>query len=89
MTTLLIGLKEYHETLSRQLIKVRQEFQQVENRWQALSSVYEGTAADEFRRHWHRTVTNFEEYIDRTQQIAAALQERIEALQEADNAVGL
>jgi len=89
MRRLLVGLQDYHSSLQRHVMQVRQEFQQLENRWHALGSVYEGTAAEEFRQHWLRTTAGFNEYVNQTQQISGILRERIDALEEADRAVGL
>lgn len=89
MRVLLTGLEEYQESLTHHINQVRDDFQMMENRWHALNSVYEGTAADDFRHHWMRTVESFQEYINQTQQISIILQERIEALREADQAGNL
>ncbi len=89
MRVLLTGLTDYQNSLGYHLNQVRDEFQQLESRWNALNVVYEGTAADEFRSFWLVTISNFNNYIDQTQQISSILQDRIDALNEADRAVGL
>ncbi|MBA3531142.1 MAG: hypothetical protein H0T73_04385 [Ardenticatenales bacterium] len=73
-------MEEYHRSVRRHLIELRTEFGQVESRWHAFSAVYEGDAADQFRAHWLGTVERFREYIERTESIAAVLEERIEHL---------
>jgi hypothetical protein len=83
--TLLAGLREYHNSLKRHLILVRQEFAEVEKQWYAFSSVYEGNHADQFRARWLNTTQVFHEYVDRSERIATILEERIEALQLLDN----
>jgi uncharacterized protein YukE len=81
---LLAGLREYHASLTRHVTELRAEFDVLQTRWQAFSAVYEGDAADQFRAGWIRTVSRFQEYITRTQRIAAILEERIERLEEAN-----
>ena len=81
---LLAGLREYHVSLERHLAQLRTEFDSLQNRWYAFSTVYEGDAADQFRAGWLRTVSRFQEYINQTQQISSILEKRIERLEEAN-----
>lgn len=83
-TQLLQGLDTYQSSLNRHLAQLQQEFAHLDRRWQALSSVYDGQAADDFRTHWLRTRAGFEEYSQVTARINALLQERIEALRQAE-----
>lgn len=85
MTQLLTGLKEYRLSLERHSQLVSAEYQQVEQRWQGFSSVYEGTAANVFRSNWIRTQVGFEEYISAVQRISRLLDQRISALIVADS----
>lgn len=89
MRVLLSGLQDYRDGLSSHVKMIGQAFQTLEGRWHALSAVYEGTGADEFKTHWHNTIASFNDYINRAQQITAVLQERIGALEDADRAGGL
>jgi len=81
---LLAGLEEYRTSLQRHLIELRTEFSQLENRWHSFSGVYEGDAADQFRAQWLRTTERFREYVQRTEAIAAILDERIDHLREVN-----
>lgn len=85
---LLAGLREYHQTLSRHLGVLSTEYLQLERRYQALSPVYEGDAADQFKLGWSRTHSTFREYIDRGEVIRRLLSERIEALENANRPDG-
>jgi len=84
---LLAGLQEYQRVLEKHLSSLINEFQQLDNSWRQFSSVYEGTAADEFRAGWMRTAQRFQEYIDQTQKIKTFLEKGIEDLSEVDRPV--
>ncbi len=81
---LLQGLEEYRAGLRRLLIETRTDFDQLQERWRLFSAVYEGDSADQFRAHWQRTAASFEEYVERSEAIAAILDERIEHLREVN-----
>ena len=81
---LLAGLQEYQRVLEKHLSSLINEFQQLDNSWKQFSSVYEGTAADEFRAGWMRTAQCFQEYIEQTQKIKTFLEKGIEDLGEVD-----
>ncbi len=84
-THLLQGLEFYQQSLDQHLSRLRHEFEHLERRWQALSSVYEGQSAEDFRAHWLRTRADFEEYTLVTTRINVLLQERIDALRRLDS----
>jgi uncharacterized protein YukE len=84
---LLAGLQEYQRVLEKHLSSLINEFQQLDNYWKQFSSVYEGTAADEFRAGWMRTAQRFQEYIEQTQKIKTFLEKGIEDLSEVDRPV--
>ena len=86
---LLNGLVEYRASLARHLQELRDEFQALELRWGAFSTVYDGDAAQEFKEHWARTTSNFAEYLERTTHISRILDERIDALREANRPDGV
>lgn len=83
---LLAGLEEYSRTLEAHSSRLRVEFDHLDGRWRAFSSVYAGEAADQFRAGWARTAQNFQEYLHQTERIQGVLRERIEALREANRA---
>lgn len=86
---LLLGLRDYQGSLERHLLSLQQEFATMDTRWHALSAVYEGSAAREYRTHWERTRTGFEEYIHACHRINRLLGERISRLEEAERTGGL
>jgi uncharacterized protein YukE len=86
---LLQGLRDYHHTLTRHLSVLDTEYRQLERRYHALSSVYEGDAAEQFKVGWSRTHAIFREYIDRGEVIQRLLAERVEALEGADRLDGI
>jgi uncharacterized protein YukE len=81
---LLQGLTEYGHALERHLGFLKHLFDNLDSHWRQFSSVYEGEAADQFRAGWTRTTESFNEYIEQTDRIGKLLEERIEALREAD-----
>ncbi|MFL5659451.1 MAG: WXG100 family type VII secretion target [Ktedonobacteraceae bacterium] len=85
---LLTGLEEYHRRLREHISQMEQQYQQLEKRWQAFSAVYEGNAAEQFRTGWRRTTEGFRGYVDQGHNIMKVLEERIEALREANRAEG-
>ena len=85
---LLSGLVEYRHQLTSHLARLRNEYASLDNGWRAFSSTYEGDAADQFREGWMRTARRFNEYIDNTQRIMQILDERIQALEEANRRDG-
>ena len=86
---LLSGLKDYLDSLMAHLEKLQESFEELSSRWSALSSVYEGNAADQFRAGWMNTTENFTEYIEETRKISDLLEERIQALEEADHSTNI
>ncbi len=84
-TRLLLSLlEEYRRSLRHHLVEVRTEFDQVSRRWQIFAEVYDGDAADQFKEGWNRTSARFHEYTERSEAIAAVLDQRIEELREAN-----
>ncbi|SMB82005.1 hypothetical protein [Deinococcus hopiensis] len=85
---LLNGLRDYHATLTRHHQVLSAEYLSLERRYHALRHVYEGDAAEQFKAGWGRTDANFREYIGRGQVIMRLLEERIEALEAANQPSG-
>ena len=81
---LLESLEDYERALTRQATAFRCELGPLHNSWLQLSSVYEGTAAEQFHSGWQRTTHALEDYIDSTERLLPILRERIEALRTAD-----
>jgi uncharacterized protein YukE len=87
-TILLAGLVEYHRRLEQHVIRLEQEYQELDKRWQAFSKVYEGDAAEQFRAGWRRTGDGFRVYVEQSRRIMKVLEERIESLREVNRAEG-
>jgi uncharacterized protein YukE len=85
---LLDGLKSYRTVLDRHLGILQADFQQLELRSRALQSVYEGEAAEQFQAAWWRTVRWFQDYQDYTNKLKSILNERITALEAANQPSG-
>jgi uncharacterized protein YukE len=81
---LLNGLVDYHNRLYLHVTQLQQEYQQLEVRWRTFRDVYEGDAAEQFKRGWEHTAAGFQVYIDETQQIMKILEERIGFLGKAN-----
>lgn len=81
---LLKGLEEYSRALEQHSMLLKLEYNSLDVRWQMFSRVYEGDSADQFRAGWLRTSQNFQDYMNQTEQIKRILDERIEALREAN-----
>jgi len=80
---LLSGLIEYQSALDRHVQSLRQEFDELDLRWQSFSMVYDGDAADQFKYGWDRTTDRFRYYLERTQAIARVLESVCEAIKRA------
>ena len=85
---LLAGLEEYHRVLGRHVSQLSSEFQGLSSVWQRFAAVYEGDAADQFKHGWIRTTAMFQEYLEQTHQISGMLDERIDALRQANRTEG-
>ncbi len=79
-TRLLLGLQEYHTSLQRHLQTMTQAHAVLAQRWGAFSEVYEGSAAEQFRRNWLRTEHHFQTYIAASHKMSKLLEERIASL---------
>lgn len=83
-STLLNGLREYRDTLTKHVTQLREGYEIVAREWTAFEHIYEGDAAYEFKDLWMRTGENFQEYMERSQRIIKMLDERIIFLQAAN-----
>lgn len=62
ITRLATLLGDYTASLDGHLGRVREEFDQLHRAWRALSDVYEGTAADQFRSVFEATAARMRAY---------------------------
>ena len=84
MTVLRERLEEYAEQLEHQRITLQHDFDDLTKQWLALSQVYEGQAAEQFRVAWRKQMEAFDAYLNAAGRISPILRERIEALWDAD-----
>lgn len=89
MRALLSGLEAYHESLTRHVASLNENFQEVGLRWTALDECFAGNAADEFRPVWEGASQRFQDYSEHTSHILRVLADRIEQLREAERTSGL
>jgi uncharacterized protein YukE len=82
--SLATALDEYQAALARQAATLRGELEPLQRSWAALFSVYEGTATEQFRAGWIRTERMIEDYLATAERLRPLLQERLEALRDAD-----
>lgn len=75
------GLQNYHAGVAQHLNVLQSKFEQLERRWQTFNATFEGTAADEFRSSWCRTIEDFRTHLAEMEKISALLRERLEYLQ--------
>ena len=78
---LLVGLREYHQSLEQHIAQLNSEYAQLEQRWRGFNAVAEGDYADQFRSGWMHTHARFQDYINQSEKIKALLNERIDALE--------
>lgn len=78
------GLYEYRESLEKCLEHLHEAHENIVREWVAFERLYEGDAAREFKDLWRRATTNFEEYLERSQDMMSLLDERITFLQTAN-----
>jgi len=62
ITRLTTLLGDYAASLDAHLGRVREEFDQLHRAWRALSDVYEGAAADQFRSVFEATAARMQNY---------------------------
>jgi len=83
--TLLVEVRGYRTHLDKHFKQIKQELDQLQNRWRSLSPLYQGEAAEQFGANWSRTSERFNEYVSRLQQIIKILDDHIHTLEESDN----
>ena len=79
------ALDEYEAALARQVAMLRGELGPLQRSWGALSAVYEGAAAEQFRAGWLKTERMLEDYLSTAERLRPLLRERLEALHRAGN----
>jgi len=82
---LLLSLQEYLRQIDLHSRQMAAEFQQLELAYMALSQVYEGSTAENFRSRWSITMTHFEQSADHARKLRAIIEEKIAAMKKAEN----
>jgi len=75
-----VKLDAYHSSLSQLSIRLRREFEDLDQTWHSLNACYDGLSAEEFQKAWSDTSDWFAHYIEQTAILANELQSRIEKL---------
>ncbi|NES70409.1 MAG: hypothetical protein F6K24_36945 [Okeania sp. SIO2D1] len=69
------ALLSYQTALNQHLLVLKEEFEMLETAWRSLNDVYEGSAAEEFKEAWRKTMVDFEDSIGKIETILSFLQE--------------
>ena len=77
-------LTDYATSLDSHLGIVREEFSQLERAWAALSDVYEGTAAEQFRKVFLSAAARMRDYEHGASGLLVVVRRRLEALERFD-----
>lgn len=77
-------LDRYATALALHLGTVREEFQGLERAWAALSDVYEGDAAEQFRDVFGHSAARMHRYETDADRMLTLLRARLETLREFD-----
>jgi uncharacterized protein YukE len=78
------GLESYEKELEKHNQTMAEAFNSLQGSLSRLGAVYEGTGAKEFKSHWARTTSNFNEYLAGAKAIQRLLDERIQAIKAFD-----
>ena len=69
------ALLSYQTALNQHLLVLKEEFEMLETAWRSLNDVYEGSAAEEFKEAWRKTMVDFEDSIGKIETILYFIQE--------------
>ncbi|MBR0560713.1 hypothetical protein [Neokomagataea anthophila] len=83
-TNLISRLTEYDQALTVHLSVMQDEFRDLERAWAALSDVYEGNAAEQFRTVFLAAAARMRDYEGGTRDLQAILQRQIDHLRDFD-----
>ena len=83
-SNLLLDLQEYRAALAKHLNQFQGSLPELNKRWYALNSVYEGDAAEEFKSNWKRTAEWLQNHVHEVENMLVVLDEHIQALQQFD-----
>jgi uncharacterized protein YukE len=83
-TRLTVLLDEYAAALDGHLRQVREEFDQLNRAWRALSDVYEGAAADQFRAVFEATGSRMTAYEQDATALLGVLRRGVAAVRDFD-----
>ena len=70
------GLEQYHDSSTKHLNLLKNDFEVLMDFYKRFSTEYEGQAAEQFKASWDRTSKWFESYIKLSLQLTKTLQER-------------
>ena len=84
VTTLIQVLSDYHDTLAAQYQRVGEAHTELSTRYHALSQVYEGRGAGQFKVEWQHVQSTFEAYVDGVPGVLSMLSAKIDQLRRLD-----
>lgn len=84
LTRLAAALAAYEATLRRNRQQVGEAFAELEDRFSALSAVYEGAGAAEFKRGWAAAADAFAGYVEGVPGLLQLLGDKAEQVRRLD-----
>lgn len=84
LTQLAAALADYEGTLARNRQQVGEAFRELAGRFTALSAVYEGTGATEFKGGWAAAADAFDAYVDKLPSLLQLLGDKAEEIRRLD-----
>ena len=87
LTRLAAALAAYEATLRRNRQQVGEAFAELENRFIALSAVYEGAGAAEFKRGWGAVADAFAGYVEGSPALLQLLSDKATQVRQLDQEV--
>jgi|BarGraNGADG00312_1021997.scaffolds.fasta_scaffold240234_2 uncharacterized protein YukE len=84
VTALIQVLSDYHDTLVAQYQRVGEAHTELATRYHALSQVYDGRGAAQFKVEWQHVQSTFEAYVDGVPRVLSMLSAKIEQLRRLD-----
>lgn len=73
-------LADYERVLTEEHRRVAEAHAALVDRYHALSAVYAGSGAEQFKGEWARVVATFDAYADGVPKVLALLAEKVEQL---------
>ena len=69
------ALLSYETALNQHLLVLKEEFEMLETAWRSLNDVYEGSAAEDIKEVWTKTMADFEDSVGKIETILYFIRE--------------